>query len=70
MLIEDLLQDGFAYVLTSRLQTEPLERRLSKYRQVSGGRFLVGLREVNLSEKILAIKLSRGGLIFPLIELL
>ena len=70
MLIEDLLQDGFECVLTSRLQTDPLEHRLSKYRQVSGGRFLVGLREVNLSEKILAIKLSRGGLIFPLIELL
>ena len=55
-LIEDLLSEGYTYVLTSRFQSDPLERRFSQYRQMSGGRFLVGLREVNSSEKILKIK--------------
>ena len=55
-LIEDLLADGYEYVLTSRFQTDFLELRFSKYRQMSGGRFLVGLREVQNSERILVIK--------------
>ena len=50
-LIEDLLSEGYEYVLTSRFQSDPLERRFSQYRQMSGGRFLVGLREVNSSGK-------------------
>lgn len=54
-LIEDLLSDGYEYVMTARFQTDPLERRFSRYRQMSGGRFLVSLREVNTSEKIAAI---------------
>ena len=36
-LIEDLLQEGFDFVLISRLQSDPLERRFSKYQQMSGG---------------------------------
>lgn len=55
-LIEDLLSEGYDYVLTSRFQSDPIERRFSKYRQMSGGRFLVGLREVVSSEKILQLK--------------
>ena len=55
-LIEDLLREGYIYVLTSRFQSDPLERRYSQYRQMSGGRFLVGLREVNTSEKIIKMK--------------
>ena len=55
--LDDLLRQGFEYVLTSRQQTDPLECRLSKYRQMSGGRFLVRLREVAISERILAIKI-------------
>ena len=54
-LIEELLADGFRYVLTARFQTDPLERRFSRYRQMSGGRFLVGLREVETTEKIIKI---------------
>lgn len=54
-LITDLLNENYSYVLTSRFQSDPIERRFSKYRQMSGGRFLVSLREVNNSEKILAI---------------
>ena len=54
-LIEDLLSEGYDYVLTARFQTDPLELRYSKYRQMSGGRFLVSLCEVTHSERILAI---------------
>ena len=54
-LIEDLLQEGYLYVLTARFQTDPLERRFSRYRQMSGGRFLIGLRELESSERILSI---------------
>ena len=42
-------------LLTSRFQGDPVERHYSKYRQMSGGRFLVSLREVNNSEKILSL---------------
>ena len=55
-LIEDLLIEGYEYVVSSRFQSDPLGRRFSQYRQMSGGRFLVGLREVNSSEKILKIR--------------
>ena len=56
MLIEELLAEDFDYVLVSRLQSDPVERRFSQYRQMSGGRFLVGLREVINSERILACR--------------
>ena len=45
----------YDYILTSRFQGDPVERHFSKYRQMSGGRFLVSLREVNNSEKILSL---------------
>ena len=43
-------------MLTSRLQSDPIERRFSQYRQMSGGRFLVSLLEVQHSEIILACR--------------
>ena len=49
----DLIRYGFHYVLTGRLQTDPLERRFSQYKQMSGGRFLVSLTEILPSEKII-----------------
>ena len=53
-LIEDLLiKDGYDFVLTARFQSDPLERRYGQYRQMSGGRFLVSLKDVTISEKIL-----------------
>ena len=55
-LIEDLLAEGYQYVLTARFQSDPLERRYGQYRQMSGGRFLVSLKDVLNSEKILKIK--------------
>ena len=56
MLIEDLLEEGYDYVRVARFQSDPIERRFSQYRQMSGGRFLVGLREVRNSERILACR--------------
>ena len=49
MLIEDLLNDVYQYVITARLQSHPVER-FSQHRRINGGRFLVNLRN---SEKIL-----------------
>ena len=68
MLIDELLNDGYDYILTARLQSDPIERRFSQYRQMSGGRFLVSLREVrNTADFILPLtnkercKLLEGG---------
>ena len=36
-LTADLLNEGYKYILTGRLQTDPLERRFSQYRHRSGG---------------------------------
>ena len=55
-MIVDLLSDGYNYMLTCRLQTNPLEEHFAKLRQMSGGRFLVSLRKVESSQKILSIK--------------
>ena len=53
MLIDILLNEACQYVITVTLQSDPIERRFSQYRQMSGGRFLVSLREVLNSERIL-----------------
>ena len=45
-LIENCLSDGFKFVLTARFQSDSIERRFGQYRQMSGGRFLVGLKDV------------------------
>ena len=55
-LIEDLLEQGYEFVLTSRFQSDPIERRFAQYQQMTGGRFLVGLKYVTSSEKIIKIK--------------
>ena len=55
-LVEELLLDGYLFVMAGRLQSDPIERRFSQYRQMSGGRFLVSLREVYNSERILACR--------------
>ena len=52
----DVLTEGYDYVLTGRLQSDPLEKRFSRYRQMSGGRFLVSLQEVIRSESIIKLK--------------
>ena len=56
MLIDELLNDGYDYILTARLQSDPIGSRFSQYRQMSGGRFLVSLREVRNTERILSCR--------------
>ena len=55
-LIEDLLSEGYEYVMTARFQSDPLEKRYGQYRQMSGGRFLVSVKDVSRSENICKIK--------------
>ena len=55
-LIEDLLSDGFKFLLTARFQTDVIERMFGQYQQMSGGRFLVGLKNIIWSERILKTK--------------
>ena len=58
-----MFAEGYEYVLLSRLQSDPLEKQFGKYRQMSGGRFLVSLREVQNSENILTVKpLIKAGI--------
>ena len=54
---EELLVEGYRYILTSRFWSDPLERRFGQCRQMSGGKFLVGLRNVTHSEKITKLKI-------------
>ena len=64
MLISELLDvDKYEYVVPRRLQSDPIECRFSQYRQMSGGRFLVSLREVSSSERILTFRsLLKAGI--------
>ena len=54
MLMRELLNERYRYVMSRRLQSDPIEKRFSQYRRMSGGGFLVSLREVLTSERILA----------------
>ena len=56
-LIEDNLRDGYKYVLTPWFQNDPLEKRYGQYRQISGGKVLVAVKDVIRSENILKIKI-------------
>ena len=59
--MEELLDEGYKYILTSSLQSDPLDRGFGQYRQMGGGRFLVGLRDVTHSGKNCEIKkLTKG----------
>ena len=40
-------------IVKGRMQSDPIERKFSQYRQINGGHFLVSLNEVTNSEKIL-----------------
>ena len=65
-LIDELLHSNeYDYVIPRKLQSDPLENRFSQYRQMSGGRFLVSLVEVNNSERVLACRsLLKGDVNF------
>ena len=55
-LIEDLFADRYDFILTAPFQSDPLEKCFGKYRQMSRGCFLVGLKNVICSEKVLKIQ--------------
>ena len=51
-LMTDLLAKScYKFVLTSRFKCDPVERHFSKYRHISGERFLARFGEVDESEK-------------------
>ena len=54
--IEDLLAEGYDFIMTSRFQSDLFERRFGQYPKMSGGRFLVGLRKTTSSEKIIKLE--------------
>ena len=56
-LVNELIDDGYKFLRTARFQSDPIERHFSQYRQMSGGRFLISLREVLNSDKILSCRL-------------
>ena len=49
----DLFEEGYSFIVTAKFQSDPLERRFSQYRQMSGGNFFLSLREVLSSENTL-----------------
>ena len=53
MLLQDLFDEGNAFIRFGRLQRGPVEVRFLKYRTVCGGIFLMRLRDVESSEKIM-----------------
>ena len=55
-IIENLFNDGNDFILTARFQSDPLERCFDQYMQMSGGRFLVGLKDTICPKKMLKIK--------------
>ena len=52
-LCQDLLEEGYEFVVMAKFQTDPLEKRFLQYRQMNGGHFLISLREVLQSENAL-----------------
>lgn len=51
-----LQRKGFTFVLSGAVQSDPLERRFSWYRQLSGGNFYVSVRQVLEAEKAIRMR--------------
>ena len=54
--MQELLDEGYEFIFTRRFHSDPLENRFSQYRQMSGGRFLMSLREVLSTGRILTCR--------------
>ena len=54
-LLKYLLNENNIYILTVIFQSYPIKRYFRNYMQMSEGNFLVSTREVNNSEKLLAL---------------
>lgn len=50
-----LLECGFGFVLLGHLQSDPLERRFGRYRQMSGSNYYISLKNVCESERKIKI---------------
>ena len=48
--IHDLFDDGYDVIIAARFESDPLEMRFGQYRQISGGQFLVGLKDTICSK--------------------
>ena len=46
---------NYKFVLTGHLQSDPLERRFGRYRQMSGGNFFISVKQIMESEKKMKI---------------
>ena len=55
-MINQLFEKDYEFIMKSKLQSDPFEWTFSQYRKMTGGRFLVALREVIKSERVLFCK--------------
>ena len=55
-LMQELLDEGYEFIFARGFQSDPLENKFFPYRQMSGGRFLVRLRELLSTERILTCR--------------
>ena len=62
--VEELFKEDYDFVLTVRLQSDALERRFGQNRQMIGVCFLVSVKDVKPSEKILKFisQINKGSL--------
>ena len=51
MPVVGLLEEEYLFVLMGRRQSDPIERRFSQYRQMSGRRFLVSVYKMSTTRK-------------------
>lgn len=56
MLNNEFLENDYEFIQTSKFLSDPIERKFSQYRQMSGGRSVVCLREVINSERALSYR--------------
>jgi hypothetical protein len=55
LISEYLLRQGFQYVLTGFMQSDPLEKRFGVYRQMSGSNYFLGVKQVYENEQKLKL---------------
>ena len=46
----------FKYILTSKLQSDPIEGRFGLYRQLNGASYFVSVRQIMLAEKKIRVR--------------
>ena len=61
-LCTDLFEKGYSFIVTAKFQSDPLERRISQYRQMSGGSN--GIQNFKNGFSFESFSLITGSLIF------